>query len=79
MANGASIILPNNALFGEMRVKQLAGKFLDVAQGYDNRELLTALAVCAGCTMRARYTTRGERESAFTTTVNIMNHCKDQL
>ena len=78
MSNMNGIDVPGNALFGELRAKNLATKFIEMAQGYDNREILAALAICAGCTIRARYNV-AERESAFVDTVNMMKHCKDQL
>ena len=33
----------------------LANKFCDLAEGYENRELLAAAAVFISCTIKARY------------------------
>jgi hypothetical protein len=78
--NGGGIIIPggsSSGLVAELRAKALANKFLDVAHGYDNRELLAALSLCTGCTIRARYP-RQERSSALTVSINIMQECINQ-
>lgn len=77
MANG--IVIPNSGnLLEEIRTKQLANKFIDAAEGYDNRELLVALGIAAGCTIRARYRVV-ERDQAMTALINVIKHCKEQL
>ena len=56
-----------------IRAKLLANKFCDVAEGYENRELLAAAAVFISCTIKARYFRR-EWESAFTETVKMLKY-----